>query len=159
MNENLNLDKILKDCPKGTKLYCTFLGDVEFLSIIVNMIEIRYKGVTYTLLSNGAYTPDSKCVLFPSEYQRDWSKFKVPVKRFNLKEFKPFDKILVRDEGESKWRPSFLEKIVKEPLGGYSVIELITRCRWDMCVPYNEETEHLLWTRDDCPDYYKWWEN
>ena len=30
MNENINLVEILKDCPKGTKLYSTVYGDVEF---------------------------------------------------------------------------------------------------------------------------------
>lgn len=30
MNENLNLVEILKDCPKGTKLYSTIFGKVEF---------------------------------------------------------------------------------------------------------------------------------
>ena len=30
MNENLNLVEILKDCPKGTKLYSTIHGEVEF---------------------------------------------------------------------------------------------------------------------------------
>lgn len=90
--------------------------------------------------------------------QQDCSKFEPPIERFDPKEFKPFDKILIRDEGEFKWHPSFLEKIIKEPYGGYSVIELVTRCRWDMCIPYNEETEHLVWTKDDCPEYYKWWE-
>ena len=29
---------------------------------------------------------------------------------------------------------------------------------WRQYVPYNEETEHLIGTREDCPDYYKWWE-
>lgn len=29
MNENVNLVEILKDCPKGTKLYSTVLGEVE----------------------------------------------------------------------------------------------------------------------------------
>lgn len=29
MNENLNLVEILKDCPKGTKLYSTLYGDVK----------------------------------------------------------------------------------------------------------------------------------
>ena len=29
MNENLNLVEILKDCPKGTKLYSPVYGDVE----------------------------------------------------------------------------------------------------------------------------------
>ena len=30
MNENLNLVEILKDCPKGTKLYSNVFGEVEF---------------------------------------------------------------------------------------------------------------------------------
>ena len=33
MNEKLNLVEILKDCPKGTKLYSTVLGEVEFEGI------------------------------------------------------------------------------------------------------------------------------
>ena len=35
MNENLNLIAILKDCPKGTKLYSTVLGEVE-LDYVLN---------------------------------------------------------------------------------------------------------------------------
>ena len=27
-----------------------------------------------------------------------------------------------------------------------------------MCIPYNDETKHLIGTTNDCPDYYKWWE-
>ena len=30
MNENLNLVEILKDCPKGIKLYSTIFGKVKF---------------------------------------------------------------------------------------------------------------------------------
>lgn len=30
MNENLNLVETLKDCPRGTKLYSTVFGEVEF---------------------------------------------------------------------------------------------------------------------------------
>lgn len=33
MNENINLVEILKDCPKGTKLYSPIFGEVEFLGI------------------------------------------------------------------------------------------------------------------------------
>ena len=29
MNENLNLVEILKNCPKGTKLYSIIFGEVE----------------------------------------------------------------------------------------------------------------------------------
>lgn len=31
MNEDLNLIQILKEVPKGTKLYCTIWGDVELV--------------------------------------------------------------------------------------------------------------------------------
>ena len=30
MNENIDLTKILKDCPQGTKLYSSIFGQVEF---------------------------------------------------------------------------------------------------------------------------------
>lgn len=30
-------------------------------------------------------------------------------------------------------------------------------CKWMQCIPYNEETKHLLGTTYDCPEYYKWW--
>ena len=30
MNENLNLIEILKDCPKGIKLYSSVFGEVKF---------------------------------------------------------------------------------------------------------------------------------
>ena len=36
MNENLNLIKILKDCPKGTKLYSTIYGDVELVRVYLD---------------------------------------------------------------------------------------------------------------------------
>lgn len=41
MNENLNLCEILKDCPKGEKLYATFLGDVKFVDIINDTISVE----------------------------------------------------------------------------------------------------------------------
>lgn len=36
MNENLNLVKILKDCPKGTKLYSPMYGDVTLVGVYEN---------------------------------------------------------------------------------------------------------------------------
>ena len=158
MNENLDLCLILKDCPKDTKLYCTFLGDVLFSKIEDNKIFIHTSYTVYSFYSDGKFTYEGECVLFPSREQRDWSKFKVPIKKFNPKDFKPFDKVLLRDGYGFKWHPTFLEKILKEPSGKYSAVELINGCKWDMCIPYNEETKHLCGTTDDCPDYYKWWE-
>ena len=158
MNENLDLCLILKNCPRDTKLYCTFLGDVLFSKTEDNKIFIHTSYAVYSFYSDGKFTYEGECVLFPSREQRDWSKFKVPVKKFDQKDFKPFDKVLLRDDYGFKWRPTFLEKISKEPSGKYSAVELINECKLDMCIPYNDETKHLVGTTEDCQEYYKWWE-
>ena len=80
MNENLNLVEILKDCPKGTKLYLTTLGEVEFCQIDAGIypICVKHKEIGDTLLTREgkAYNRfNGECLLFPSKDQRDWSKF------------------------------------------------------------------------------------
>ena len=39
MNEDLNLLEILKDAPKGTKLYCTIWGEMGLISVKSLWIE------------------------------------------------------------------------------------------------------------------------
>ena len=82
MNENLNLVEILKDCPKGTKLYSTAFGDVYFYGISDNKeypicIAVAGNSDYRTLTYDGKLWRDygSECILFPSREQRDWSKF------------------------------------------------------------------------------------
>ena len=29
---------------------------------------------------------------------------------------------------------------------------------YQQCIPYNKEIKHLVGTLDDCPEFYKWWE-
>lgn len=161
MNENLDLCKILKDCPKGTQLYCPFLGYVEFLAIKGSIIQVKYKYDMriHTFFSNGTYTIDGECMLFPSKDQRDWSKFKRL--RFDPKDFKPFDKVLVKGLGcNSKvWAPCFLEEFKKFSDGPGAVVLIgFISFIWQRCIPYNDETMHLVNTEKDCPEYYKWWE-
>lgn len=154
MNENLNLCEILKDYPKGTKLYCPFLGNVTFLAIKGRIIHVKHGVVTYTFFSDGTYSVCGECMLYPSKEQRDWSKFK----RFNPKEFKPFDKVLMREGNGLVWFPSLFDRISKELTHEGSVVELISGKTWRQCIPYNDETKHLLNTGEDAPEYYKWWE-
>lgn len=83
MNEKLNLVEILKDCPRGTKLYYTVYGEVKFDHVAISSkypIVLRLKGgKSYgSLTSEGKFDikHDGECLLFPSKEQRDWSKFK-----------------------------------------------------------------------------------
>ena len=86
MNENIDLTKILKDCPEGTKLYTTIWGEVTFIKVSENVCNL-YPIIIYNecdhvgLTKDGRYLinkQDSECILFPSKDQRDWSKFSAP---------------------------------------------------------------------------------
>lgn len=58
-------------------------------------------------------------------------------------QFKPFEKVLVRDSYDEMWRASFFSHI-KEDDGRY-----VTTCiTWRFCIPY-EGNEHLLGTTDN----------
>lgn len=58
-------------------------------------------------------------------------------------ELKPFDKVLVRDFSKDKWSISFFSFKKKD------LYVCINHCSWNQCIPYNEETSHLLGTTDD----------
>ena len=80
MNENLNLVEILKDCPKGTKLYSTVIGkvgleEVNNKSIYPVTVRCSYGVESFTKDGRLFRDYDGECVLFPSRDQRDWSKF------------------------------------------------------------------------------------
>lgn len=164
MNENLNLVEILKNCPKGTKLYSTIYGDVE-------LGEVRIKDNAYPIeikIGEGSdmicdTTNDGRlldefpgeCTLFPSKDQRDWSKFNVKKHRFDPKTFQPFDKVLARNDMED-WSCMFFSHIIKdEETYPYA-------CGYDwftQCIPYNDDTKHLLGTNKEAPEFYRYWED
>ena len=80
----LDLVKILKDCPKGTKLYSAIHGEVT-LDQVNNIdgyypIVVKYNDSQTEFTRDGKYyiEYDGECMLFPSKDQRDWSKFKAP---------------------------------------------------------------------------------
>ena len=113
MEKELNLVGILKDCPKGTKLYSPIYGEVIFEGIVENVLHHPIKVLTMkndvaVFDLNGRYDSihDGECMLFPSKDQRDWSKFKVDPK-FDISTLQPFDKVLGRDCNDEIWLCSF----------------------------------------------------
>ena len=82
MNENIDLTKILKDCPKGWKLYSPIFGEMKFSKIGDNdySIIVTQDCHTASFTKEGFYYADvdGECLLFPSKDQRDWSKFTAP---------------------------------------------------------------------------------
>lgn len=83
MNENINLCEILKNTPKGTKLYSPLCGEVEFDRITggSSIHIIDEKGNTLDFTQQGTFFIGiGGCLLFPSKDQRDWSKYQRPFK-------------------------------------------------------------------------------
>ena len=162
MNENLDLTKILEGCPKGIDFYHTVYGTVLFNNIDLNSdYPIRFivgKNQINSVTKSGLAISDYKgeCVLFPSKDQRDWSKFerfwnKPKVEKFDPKTLQPFDKVLIRNVDNGFWNAAFFSYIAGQWVNcvGSGTAE---------CIPYNEETKHLVGTKEDCPEFYKWWE-
>ena len=169
MNENLDLIKILKGCPEGTKFYSTIYGDVCFIRISYSSsYPIELLGCTNTFKrSIDVYTTkegldkhnfNGECILFPSKDQRDWSKFerfwdKPKVEKFDPKTLQPYDRVLVRDATSRRWKIDFYGYNINPYVG---LIDCASGSK-PYCIPYNDDTKNLLGTTDDCPEYYKWW--
>ena len=170
MNENIDLTKILKDCPKGTKLYSLLHGEVLFRGIDENSdYPIVYDKIfstditsMFSITRNGTYSNkyNGECTLFPSKDQRDWSKFekfwdKPKVEKFDPNTLQPFDKVLVKDYETDRWTACLYSHTAKNLDDGWYVCD---NSYWHYIIPYNAETKHLVVTKDDCPEYYKWCE-
>ena len=161
MNENIDLTKILKDCPKGTKLYSPLFGEVDFQKIRSddeNAIVITKGDVDASFTKEGFYYADlsEECLLFPSKEQRDWSKFTAPwlkKERFDPKTLKAFDRVIVYGKNEG-WFCSIFSHIGE---GEYPYNTASGNYAW--CIPYNDETKHLVGTKDEAPDFYRYWED
>lgn len=71
----MNIAEILKDAPKGTKLYSPLFGVVELERVDNIIIEVKVGESTSTFYKDGRYYqrhPHSECLLFPSKDKRNW---------------------------------------------------------------------------------------
>lgn len=156
MNENLDLVEVLKDCPAGTKLYSAIHGEVTFNCVRdpnINYpidVDFMYGTAGYTRDGRFYITCDGECVLFPSKDQRDWSKFKAPVKKFDYSKLQPYDRVLVRSCDGQRWRCGLFSRLLSTGM--------LCECSWGQGIPYNDETKHLVGTTDMPDEKYIWWE-
>ena len=86
----MNIAELLKYCTKGTKLYSPLYGDVTLECVKDNKFPITindFTGCQHVLTEYGYFMyniPNSECILFPSKNQRNWEKFRVPVKKGDI---------------------------------------------------------------------------
>ena len=222
MNKNIDLKKILENCPRGTRLYSTTYGYVNFKMIIPSS---EYPIIVYCKdeINEKSFTVDGKfmkhydaeCTLFPSKDQRDWSKFtatwykkeelikpkfkvgdiirhkennkddvyeisevyddfyvidgfdwgiyinsqdqyELVPNKFDPKTLKPFDKVIIRNV-LNVWTCTLFSHISNKPDSRYIYVTCESVHKY--CIPYNDETKHLVGTKEDAPEFYKYWED
>lgn len=180
MNENIDLTKILKDCPIGWPLWSSVYGDVEFIEIYRKPVlrtrenewlgqeihdcnhNVRFwttDGIEHSVSSRGEMIKGrGECTLFPSREQRDWSKFTAPWyknEKFDPKTLQPFDKVIARSYCDDEWDCDIFSHINQE----YSFHYVCIGQAWKCCIPYNDDTKHIVGTKEEAPEYYRYWED
>ena len=83
METKINIATILKNKPKGTKLYSTVHGKCTFEAITDEIFKINFCTSKFGLMQAGECTlikfgnmfDDGECIIFPSKEMQDWSKF------------------------------------------------------------------------------------
>ena len=168
----INVAEKLKGCPQGTKLYSPLFGEVELVRIdmenprfpiIVKVLanESPFSNVTFTAEGKWYSFKQSECLLFPSKDNKDWNtlystlvregyKYDKEQHKLMKQEFKPFDKVLVRDDINEEWIPSIFGCYEDEVDKDFPYVCL--NGRYCYCIPY-EGNEHLLNTPNTLKDY------
>lgn len=87
------------------------------------------------------------------KYQND---YELVPNKFNPKSLQPFDKVLVKDSIGISWHIQFFEAIHEwdknfpfKCVGGKG---------YSFCIPYNDDTKHLIGKSDEAPEFYRYWE-
>ena len=166
MNENIDLTKILKDCPKGWEFYSSTAGSVVFHKLdlansdypIFALAAGGRREVCFT--KKGWYVSDSdaECTLFPSKDQRDWSKFTAPWyknEKFDPNTLKPFDRVLCKN-GIDLWKAELFSHY--DCRREYYPFRCVGN-GYLYCIPYNDDTKHLVGTTEEAPEFYRYWED
>lgn len=116
MNENLDLTKILKDCPKGIRFYSPIYGVVSFIgidessdfSIDVSYVDEYEKVAISSFRKDGRYydIKGSECLIYPSIDNHDWSKWKLPKKSKPKDDLLKGQLVMMNNDGwdEKNWK-------------------------------------------------------
>lgn len=77
MEKNINIAELLKDCPKGTKLYSPLCGECELYDITNYSIKIKISDndTLIDLFHDGTFCSNGECMLYPSKGTTTWEGF------------------------------------------------------------------------------------
>ena len=74
--------------------------------------------------------------------------------KFDPKTLKPLDSVIVRSDDKGTWFCDSFSYVYPD-----SICVCTGGCEYKQCVPYNDETKHLIGTTGEAPEFYKYWED
>lgn len=163
--KTLNLCEKLAGCQEGTKLWSPVFGECELVGLsgyrnnhfVVRCNKLGGKSFAFDQFGR-LYSFAEECLIFPSRGSRNWDSWESPKPkpgRFDPETLQPYDRLLARDKDDDFWHCDFFEYLSK---GRPCPVVAVSDC-WKCCVPYNDDTKHLLGTCQEAPEYYRWWED
>lgn len=119
----------------------------------VKHISTYVSGIIVKVNDKGYYIdyPKGEGVCFISfELEKD---YELTPNKFDITTLVPFEsRVLVRECKKDVWQPTFYGFFHQPNKRFYT-----TSNTWLMCIPYNEDTKHLVGTTNDCDEFYKTW--
>lgn len=152
----VNIAEILKYCPRGMKLYSPICGDCVLdyvdLAMLYSIGVIKYpNNMRQTFTNEGLIITEqegAECLLFPSKNQRDWEKFRIPVKRGDIMMFKDKSAVFI----VKKYNDAFTKTSV-EVSDAYNI--RTNTCIYVGYIPASEDMKEKLFKAIDDAGY-KW---
>ena len=135
--------------------YCSFYKDGSFEIPIENGEDNVYGCYNATPVTKEQCDSFMK-IMNDAGYEWDAKKKELNKKeKFDPKTLQPFDRVLVRDYNDDKWVCSIFSHIeAEDSFHCECILEL-----WKCCIPYNDDTKHLVGTTEEAPEYYRYWED
>lgn len=151
----MDIARILRKLPKGTMLYSPAFGNIELTDVNADGLITVWStsiGKHLKFFKDGCLSNMGECMIFPSKDNRVWESFQVP--KFDANTLKPFDRVLTRRENATTWFANSFSHLALR----YDKFACVNQHYYSQCVPFDEDTEHLLGKSDDAPEFYKTWE-
>lgn len=165
----------IQDAKDGDVLVDTLSGSRELTILFISINEddsisaycgwngytfrVTIDGLGYGTLSSTRYVPATKeqrnlffTKMREAGYQ--WDSEKEELRKikphYDIKNFQPFDRVLVRQDDSCTWGASFF--------GRYAgMFMCCNNACFIQCIPFNDDTKHLLGTTDTCDEMYINW--
>ena len=138
MNENIDLTKIIKPKFKVGDMIRHKETNKDDVYEISKVYDDSYGIAGFTWMI----------------YMKYQDQYELIPNKFDPKTLKPFDRVIVRNNN-GEWKCANFSHIKDYDSDyRYDCCYMIYR----YCIPYNEETKHLVGTTEEAPEYYRYWE-